>query len=149
MRSQFPITLAQVTANLHSIIIFVSLLKICLAILFVGGEHRAGKAFVWVIYPLRLMFYYNPYSVSNLPSQVQVTPKFDLLAEQQATFEASAKLRKCYQEIEFSLIIIGCICLVLSSPQYQTSRWLRNFFKAIRQNWKLLRHWVRRTLRDL
>jgi hypothetical protein len=65
MQRQFPLQVAKVALNLHAIIITVSLIKIVLALLFAGGERRAGKVFVWFFYPLRLIFYYNPFSIYN------------------------------------------------------------------------------------
>ena len=67
LRSQFPLKVTQVQENLTMIVIAVNLIKIALAVLFALGERKAGKTLVFLFYPLRLMFYYNPFSIYNQP----------------------------------------------------------------------------------
>lgn len=67
MGEHLPASIWTVSQNLHAIIVLISLIKISLALLFLGGEKSAAWFLVWVFYPLRTLFYYNPFSEYNQP----------------------------------------------------------------------------------
>jgi len=79
-------------------VIAVSIFKIFLAVLFVGGERKAGKALLLFFYPLRLIFYYNPFSMYNQPQEIikQEDTPLNLEFDELLAFNNAAKLRKCY-----------------------------------------------------
>ena len=79
------------------------------------------------MYVLRMAFYYNPFSMYNQPAKVlfQNDETDQLLA-----FNNAAKLRTCYSEMYQSLLMMGAICLILSSPLYEqthTLKWLKKW----------------------
>ena len=131
----------QVAQNLTAIIVCVSISKIILAMFFAAGERRAGMSFVWLFYPLRLMFYYNPFSMYNLPRKMAEDP--DQPVDEFQKFTNSAKLRMCYQEIELTLMMVAGLLLVMSSQNYRQSKWLKSFYKNNNRCWRRNLKWLR------
>ena len=120
------------------------------ALLFAGGERKAGKVMIWVFYPIKVLFYYNPFSMYNQPREMQRSDEdavrdATLSSEAQAEMDAylnASKLRKCYEEMQLTLLMVGAICLVMSSHLYTPSRWLKMFYRKINRQWM----WFKRCL---
>ena len=86
-----PICVYTVSSNLHLIVTSICIIKILLAVLFAGGSKRSGHFICYFVYPVRLLFYFNPFSEHNMPKPP---------AEgEEETFESGSRLRICYQEI--------------------------------------------------
>lgn len=100
-KSQFPLKVTQVRENLTLIVILVNLVKIALALLFALGERKAGLTLVFLFYPLRLMFFYNPFSIYNQPKQAQFNPEqpHSMKDEHLHDFNNNTPLRLCLQGI--------------------------------------------------
>lgn len=71
MNRSLPVAVTSIAQNLTLIIVSASVIKIVLALLFAAGEQRAGKVLVWLFYPLRILFYFNPFSQYNQPRVIE------------------------------------------------------------------------------
>ena len=143
LRTQFPLQPIQVAANIHKIVIAVSAFKIILALLIFQGERRAGNVIVWVINPLRLLFYYNPFSMYNQPIPTPKSEEAVLGEDDFQSFQNAAKLRECYREIEMTLVMMAAMLLVMSSVHYGQSKWLMRFYKNTQRSLRRVKHWAK------
>lgn len=60
-----PLNLITVAKNVNLIVTTICILKFLAAVFFMGGEKWAGYVLAFWFYPVRILFYFNPYSMYN------------------------------------------------------------------------------------
>ena len=142
MGEHLPASITSVSQNLSLIIVVISIIKISLALLFVGGEKSAAWFLIWVFYPLRTLFYYNPFSEYNQPREDPQFTEGGATRQDRANFDNSSKLRQCYIQIQWTLVVVGGILLAVSSPSYRPSKWLKKFYRFLKRQMRSAKHHV-------
>ena len=109
---KLPIRVTQNIGYSYFLVITANIVKLVMGAGFAMGDRSAGHYLIYFIYPLRLVFYYNPLNEKN---------------------QGPVQVRNCCLEFQAFLLMLTCVLLVLSSHRFGPSRRLRLVRRSARR----------------
>ena len=110
--AKLPLSVMQNIGYSYFLVITANIVKLMMGVVFAMGDRRAGHYLIYIIYPFRLLFYFNPLNEKN---------------------RGPVQVRNCAVEFQAYLLLATCVLLVLSSHRFGPSKRLRLLRRATRR----------------